>query len=80
MTNKNLERFLSDTTLLLQEMARQAKADRDAARGSDSFEFQSGYLMAYHAVISLLKQQGDAFGISQEELGLADIDPERDLL
>ncbi len=37
-------------------------------------------MKAYSEVFSLLKQQASVFDIDQEEIGLADIEPERDLL
>ncbi|WP_214467820.1 hypothetical protein [Microbacterium flavescens] len=42
--------------------------------------FEAGRLFAYVEVISLMQQQAVAFGIDLTELGLDDIDPERDLL
>jgi hypothetical protein len=36
--------------------------------------------MAYHTVIEFMKNQTWTFNINQEEIGLADIEPERDLL
>ena len=57
--------------------ARKAK-DSDGPRSRDGFSL--GRLMAFHEIISLMQQQASAFGISFEEIGLGDIDPERDLL
>jgi hypothetical protein len=34
----------------------------------------------FHEVIDLMKQQADVFDIKQDDIGLADIDAERDLL
>ena len=36
--------------------------------------------MAYHTVIEFMKNQTEVFNIDQEDVGLADIEPERDLL
>lgn len=36
--------------------------------------------MTLHEAISLMLLQADAFGIAHSELGLDDVDPERDLL
>jgi len=36
--------------------------------------------MAYHTVISLMKNQATVFNIDEEKIGLAEIEPERDLL
>ena len=36
--------------------------------------------MAFHEVIDLMKQLATAFNINQKDIGLEDIDPEKDLL
>ncbi len=36
--------------------------------------------MAFHEIISVMKQQAVVFNIEQKAIGLADIDPEVDLL
>jgi hypothetical protein len=46
----------------------------------DERAFALGRLMAFHEVISLMQQQAQAFGITLEEIGLDDIQPEKDLL
>jgi hypothetical protein len=35
--------------------------------------------MGFHRVVSLAQQQAAAFGLELEELGLAGVDPNRDL-
>ena len=36
--------------------------------------------MGLYEAVSLLVQQADAFGMNRDEVGLAGIDPQRDLL
>ena len=36
--------------------------------------------MAYHTVIEFMKNQTGVFDINQQDIGLADVEPERDLL
>ena len=36
--------------------------------------------MAYHTVIEFMKNQTEVFSIDQADIGLDDIEPERDLL
>jgi len=36
--------------------------------------------MACHEVIAIMKNQAPAFGLEQKDIGLTDIEPERDLL
>lgn len=67
------------TNELLLEFAREAKLQAYATRGTEAGEFNAGYLMGFHRVVSLMQQQAAAFGLELHELGLADIDPNRDL-
>ena len=55
---------------------------KDNANNSGSGVFTQlcqGQLMAYHKTISLTKHQAIAFNINETELGLDDIEPEKDL-
>jgi hypothetical protein len=36
--------------------------------------------MAYHEVIAIMKNQPPFFDLEQEDIGLADIEPEQDLI
>ncbi|HLY68705.1 MAG TPA: hypothetical protein VKR53_03180 [Puia sp.] len=45
-----------------------------------SHSYNIGYLMAFHEVIDLMKQLATAFNIDQKDIGLTDIDAEKDLL
>ena len=74
------ENYLRDLGCVLGKLAIEARRDRDAARGTADEEFRSGYLLAFHTVISLLQQQANVFQIPLTELQLADLDPENDLL
>lgn len=79
MNNDNLKYFFYQINSLLKENARQAKLDADNPKeGCESYN--NGFLMAYHEVISIMKNQAPFFDIKQEDIGLADIEPERDLL
>lgn len=72
--------YLRDLGVLLKESALSARAERDRAETDADRAYAIGRLMALHEVISLMRQQADAFGISYSEIGLDGIDPERDLL
>jgi hypothetical protein len=74
------ENYLRDLGGLLRDLAMEARRDRDAARGSPDEDFRTGYLMAFHSVISLVQQQADAFQIPLARIQLAELDPEADLL
>lgn len=71
--------YLRDLGPLIREQAIEAKAAAETNQGPDR-EHHVGRLMAYYAVISLMIQQAEAFGIPASDLGLAGFDPEKDLL
>jgi len=71
--------YLIATNELLLEFAREAKRQADATRGTEAGNFDVGYLMGFHRVISLLQQQAPAFGLEVRDVGLEGIDPDRDL-
>jgi hypothetical protein len=75
----SIELYTLDLCALLKEKARQAKADCQAVSNKDE-KYLLGRLMAFHELISLMQQQAEVFGIPLAQLGLHDIDPERDLL
>lgn len=73
--------YLSDLGYLLKERAKSAKENRDKeVRGSEDYIFESGRLMAYYEVISLMQDQAKAFGIPLKDLRLEDIVPDRDFI
>lgn len=79
MSEEKIKGYLYDFAQLLKQQAKEAKLEADnPPEGYASFN--NGYLMAYHTVIEFMKNQTLAFNIDQEEIGLADIKPERDLL
>jgi hypothetical protein len=73
------EHYLSDLGALIKEQALAAKHSKDAASGSDNYDYELGRLTAWHEVVSLMQQQALAFGLDPAELSLDDVSPERDL-
>ncbi|HMU41249.1 MAG TPA: hypothetical protein PKE31_19735 [Pseudomonadota bacterium] len=71
--------YLQDLAFLIKARATEAKQDRES-RSCKDLAYALGRLMAFHEVISLMQQQATAFGLPLTTLGLADIDPDRDLL
>ena len=53
-------------------------AKDDADRTGD--EYERGRQMGLYEAVSLLVQQADAFGMNRDEIGLAGVEPDRDLL
>lgn len=77
MTEEKIHGYLVDSIELLKEQAREAM--REASHSTeDERDYNNGSLTAYRLVFSLLKKQASIFNIAQEDLGLADIEPERD--
>jgi hypothetical protein len=74
-----LENYIREISCLLKDCAKQAKVDADHPKEGDSADFNAGFLMAYHQVIAIMKNQAPIFDLTQAEINLADIDPERDL-
>lgn len=80
MNDKSLEYYIKEIICLIKDYAKQAKSDADHPKEGDSADFNSGFLMAYHQVIAVMKNQAPFFDIKQEDIGLADIEPNRDLV
>jgi len=79
MNEERIKGYLSDSIKLLKDQALEAKKEADNPK--EGFEsYNEGELMAYCSIFLLLKNQASIFNIDQEEVGLADIEPERDLL
>ena len=73
MSDKRFANYVLDLGTISWELALDSKA-----RGGGPFD--RGRLMAFHEVVSLMQSQAAAFGITREEIGLAGIEPEVDLL
>ncbi|WP_293675168.1 hypothetical protein [Thiolapillus sp.] len=80
MVDEKFKNYIYDLGVLLKEKAREAKADKDASIGTGEADYKIGYLMGLHEVVSLMKQQAEAFDIEQGDVGLGDLEPESDLL
>lgn len=72
--------YLFDLGLLIKERALEARRQRDESReGSSEREFNSGRVLAFNEVISIMQQQAEALGIPWSDLRLDDVEPDRDL-
>jgi len=79
MHEEKVKGYLIDSITLLKEQAIEAKKEADNPK--EGFEsYNRGELMAYCSIFLLLKNQASIFNIDQEEICLADINPEVDLL
>ncbi len=79
MNKDSLENYVKEVFSLIKTDAKKAKLESENSKTEDA-KYNSGYLMAYHMVISRMKSQVWVFGLDEAALGLDDIDPERDLL
>ncbi len=79
MHSISLKHYIREISCLLKDYARQAKLAADDPNNGNS-DYNTGYLMAYHEVIATMKNQAPFFDLTQEEINLADIEPEKDLL
>ena len=82
MDEQRYKTYFYNFIIALKERAKEAKKewDLDQSGEREDFFFTQRSMVAYHTLISFLKRQADAFSIDQKELGLADIDPDRDLI
>ncbi len=79
MDEKSLKHYIREISCLIKGYSRQAKIDADDPNKGNS-DYNTGYLMAYHEVIAVMKNQAPFFDLTQEDIGLADIEPEKDLI
>ena len=78
MDKEQCVNYLYDLAVLLKEKAFEAKGSKE--NDSAGKDYNLGRSMAFYEVISLMQQQAQAFGIPLNEIALADINPDRDLL
>ena len=79
MKNKNFELYIKYIGDLLKDNAKKAKLEADNPKEGDA-DYNTGYFMAYHEVIAIMKNRAPLFDLEQEDIALADIEPERDLI
>lgn len=79
MSDEKFKRYSFATIALLKELAKKAKIEADNSK-EGSWDYAEGVIMGYYSIIRLIKHQAFAFCIDQKELGLADINPDVDLL
>ena len=79
MKNKNFETYIKYISDLFKDNAKKARLEADNPKEGES-DYNTGYLMAYYEVISLMKNQASIFDLDQKDISLSDIDPDRDLV
>jgi hypothetical protein len=72
MAQQTHANYLHDLGWLLKERALETREPKS--------EFDRGRRMAYYEVLSSMKSLAATFGVPASDVGLADLDPDRDLL
>jgi hypothetical protein len=79
MEDEKYKNYVIDLISIIKKQAKEAKLEADHPKEGHA-SFNNGYLMAYHTIIEFMKNQTKIFNIDQKDVGLAGIEPERDLL
>ena len=79
MNYERFKRYVVEVTILIKELA--GKAKKEADNPKEGFEdYSNGVVMGYYSIITLLKHQAFDSCLDQKVLGLADMEPDIDLL
>lgn len=77
MAAETAQHYLRDLGYLLRERAEEAKAKAQRAEGSEADRaFESGRLMAYYEVTSLMRNQAEVFDLPLKDLALDGFEPQ----
>lgn len=79
-TTDSFGNYLADLGALIKQQALEARTQASAEADKPGHQFALGRLTAHYEILSLMKQQADAFGIEAAALSLEDFDPDRELL
>jgi hypothetical protein len=80
MTSDVFEDYVHDLGVLIKEMALAAKADKGLAQRGEAESFATGYMAALYAVVTTMLRTAEGFHIPVDKLGLAGLDPDKDLI
>ena len=70
--NDKYKNYLTDLGTLISEYSEEAIKKHKITAGSTSSdkEYNAGYMMAFHRVVTLMQQQAEAFGIKKSEINI----------
>jgi hypothetical protein len=71
--------YCTDVVSYIKERALKARQERNRAVG-ESRVFEEGRLLAFNEVVSILLQHAEGLDLPLAELGLDDLEPDRDLI
>jgi hypothetical protein len=73
--------YLFDLGALIRQYALEVRQSLESGeKGSEAHTLDSGRLLAYYEVITLMQQQALGFDINLEEINLHDFDPDKELV
>ena len=72
--NDKYKNYLVDLGTITKEYAREAIKEYAASKDSEDEGFKSGYMMAFHRIITIMQQQAESFDIPLSDLELDDIE------
>lgn len=64
---------------VLVQLAKEAKAEKESTVGTDSESFATGYLAAFHRIITLMQQHAETYDLPPQEISINELD-ESDLV
>ena len=79
MSKKKIKGYLIDSIKILKNQAIEAKKAAENPKNGDE-DYNNGEMGAYREVLSTIKKNISLFDLKQEDIGLEDVDPERDLI
>jgi len=79
--NDKYKNYLVDLGFLVKERALESKVTKQGEqKDSSNYIYETGRLMAFNEMISIMQQQAEGFEIELSELNLEGIEPDRDLI
>ena len=80
MEKSTFQLYLLDLGTQIKEKALEVKLEKDRAKLSGDHDYALGRLMAFYEIVTLMRDQASAFGITLKDVSREDINPDRDLL
>ena len=80
MDPKAYSNYCLELGTLIREAAVEGKRQMESAQERVDRSYEMGRQMAYHEIVSLMRQQAKACGLSMPDIGLDGLDPMRDIL
>ncbi|MFB9155678.1 hypothetical protein ACFFUS_20510 [Vibrio gallaecicus] len=69
MSNDKFESYSRDLGTLVKEYALESISESN----TDKSDFNTGYMMAFHRIVTLMQQQAEVFEIDLKDIGFGDL-------